>query len=479
MGLTSGEHGVKRFVESAFPTAVARFFDLYSFTCALELEPAQVAAVRDGNIMMMGMPTSIKKFEDMVQFAVNSISLSMRHANYVCVCFDNPQRVPIAKVETQSKRDGDRPPISTPPNWSLELLHATEDCRPFVQQRSLRYALFDSIMTEAMRMLALKFSDCEGSICLIDGIDFNGARRHPDASRNPSAQCTSMAKIDRFGVHVNMDGLVRETSEVGEADLKLSVYARCMRRAASEHREFSCIVLDTVDTDILPISMLMLVHETIEDNQSNQANPISTLGIGGASACVAPRLFIGMRERGTYAAKELMKAHGHEIPSNAAELKGAAAGWMFVDAEELMRSIMRHLHPTAFDNIHMRVAFVRALCTSWAVTGCDFVPCNVPASDSLTECVLQTFRAFSEEHRADYFAFWNAHTTDTDVPRMVSVIRAICRATAQRIARRKSAANALVNVSESNVRRALWTMIYWSVPGQHRHNMAFYGFPTE
>ena len=67
----------------------------------------------------------------------------MRHANYVCVCFDNPQRVPIAKVETQSKRDGDRPPISTPPNWSLELLHATEDCRPFVQQRSLRYAMFD------------------------------------------------------------------------------------------------------------------------------------------------------------------------------------------------------------------------------------------------------------------------------------------------------------------------------------------------
>ncbi|MAB86671.1 MAG: hypothetical protein CML51_05125, partial [Rhodobacteraceae bacterium] len=55
---------------------------------------SRVAMVRDGNVMLMGLPNKVRKFEEIVSFVESSISRALSTTRVLVVTFDNPAYVP-------------------------------------------------------------------------------------------------------------------------------------------------------------------------------------------------------------------------------------------------------------------------------------------------------------------------------------------------------------------------------------------------
>ena len=267
MGLGSGERGAKRVCMRLCNNAFSRHEQVVEFL--KENDRSRVATVRDGNVMLMGLPKNVQKFEEIVSFVENSLGRALTTTRVLVVTFDNPAYVPDTKGATQSKRDATSKSdqsmqtivndfLSRFPNGcSFQELSDLPNCQPLIKSRRTRYVLFDAIMAATYRrIMAWNVpEDVNRMALLLEGFDLRGALRPLDeasilAKRTATHAMINRCVFDHMGWEVS--GIVQN---IGEADLKLRAYAH----ALGQHTPlFDTVLLDTIDTDILPIMILQL-----------------------------------------------------------------------------------------------------------------------------------------------------------------------------------------------------------------------------
>jgi len=269
MGLGSGERGAKRVCMRLHEAAFSRHEQLGSYLS--QSDAARVAIVRDGNVMLMGLPKSVQTFEEIVCFVESSILRALEKARVLVITFDNPLHVPDTKSATQSKRDSvsksdQRMQLAVeefltqfPDGASAQKMNGVLNCHLLIKSRRTRYVLFDAIMKDVVRRVQ-KWNvqeDAHGMALLIEGIDLRGAHRPLDPQSIIEKRMVTHAMINRSAFdHMGWD-VPTLMSNIGEADLKLRSYAR----AFCQHPQlYDVVLLETIDTDIMPIMMLEMCH---------------------------------------------------------------------------------------------------------------------------------------------------------------------------------------------------------------------------
>lgn len=269
MGLGSGERGAKRVCMRLHEAAFSRHEQLASYLS--QSDATRVAIVRDGNVMLMGLPKSVQTFDEIVRFVEGSILRALQNARVLVITFDNPLHVPDTKSATQSKRDSasksdQRMQLAVeqfltqfPNGASAKEMNGVLDCHLLIKSRQTRYVLFDAIMKEVVWRIQ-KWNvqeDAHGMALLVEGIDLRGAHRPLDQQSIVEKRTSTHAMVNRSTFdHMGWD-MPSLMSNIGEADLKLRSYAR----AFCQHPQlYDVVLLETIDTDILPIMMLEMCH---------------------------------------------------------------------------------------------------------------------------------------------------------------------------------------------------------------------------
>lgn len=468
---------MKRLVVEKYADSCGRFLSLLDFREAIEVDGDSAVVVRDGNVMLMSMPSSAVAFSQMVDVAERSLLQSLRTASTVCVCFDAPEHVPIAKVETQRKRDcagyeeaevgetnGREAGRSVLSRADSEWFAQQHDCRPLLKSRETRYRLFDAVMRRTVDRIRASHraaeswsrgeAEREGAwrasrpLLLVEGVDpFEPPSDADPGSRRPGLLCTGDLNeaAARLGIHVECEGTVlrcRETCRVGEADLKLRLVAEA---ATTAERPPRLLLIDTIDTDVLPI---LLTSDRLQ----------------GARAEVG--VFVVMRERGKHAKAALQEELDLSEPPE-------TAGWLVVDARHLHASIAGEI-PTLDTWTSTRLV---GMC--WAACGCDFVFPSIPASDSLHASLIRTLRDASDSHRVVEqlrVAFERAEESESSRAALCDFVRRAAERAGREGEVSVRTSRALIGIPDLSLRRALWTTLYWSNAERPPSDSASLGF---
>lgn len=524
MGLLSGDRGIKATLLARHPSCFERFVDAEAFLVAINATRALSCVVRDGNIMMMGAPRSVKTIGDYTDYLRKTIACSARACATVVLCFDDPSHVPPAKSLTQNRRDdaskrraaskqqksvadgpspegleGDctaqcaaTPAVapSAPLEFTADGLGAVPDCHELVDDRATRYRFFDELVKRALRDPHTFLPP--NSTVVVEGVDTRGASRPMASERFPSVVCVAnvSSRADRGeGAHAS-DGTYADpahsaepaqadvaldtatppipvdefgqcplTVNVGEADFKVCRLADACAEALGPD---SVIVIDTVDTDILPIALL-------SDCRSRR------LGERGDWSCASRgRVYVGIRERGKKAAQALWKQSGVEslVPNDVK----AMAGWLIVDVDDLTRSLCADMH-SGPSPMHDNDAFVRCalLCASWAMCGCDYVPDNINAADAVHDEALGVLCQLDRATSIAGMRFFTQGSSAFPSDDLVELLGQIASGASEALARGKSK-DTLAHLPRSTALKALWSAAYWLDPCNWPAMLVDYGY---
>ena len=527
MGLLSGDRGVKATLLARHPQFFGRFVDAEAFLLAIDATRTLSCVVRDGNIMMMGAPRSVKTVFEYIDYLRKTIACSARACATVVLCFDDPRHVPPAKSLTQSRRDdaskrraaskarkgapdgasvegleegGDAQAATPPPvapaapiDFTADDLSAVADCHDLVDDRATRYRFFDELVKRAL---------CEphtflppNTMVVVEGVDTRGASRPMASERFPSVVCVAnvAALGDSQVADVPMDtdvptdadteiaprtnaqrvaldastppipvdefGQCPLTANVGEADFKVCRLADACAEAMGAE---SVVMIDTVDTDILPIALLNDCHSR-------------RLGDRGDWSCASRgRVYVGIRERGKKAAQALWKQSGVEtlVPD---EVK-ASAGWLIVDIDDLTRSICADMH-SGPSPMHDNDAFVRCalLCASWAMCGCDYVPENINAADAVHDEALGVLCGLDRTTSISAMRFFTDGSRAFPSEDLVDTLGRIASGASGALTRGKSK-DTLARLPRDVALKALWSAAYWLDPCNWPAMLIDYGY---
>lgn len=423
--------------------------------------------------MMMGLPRTVQSFEEIVAYVETSVLKRHELAALVVVHIDEPLLVPCTKQETQQRRDSatkrvrpcankpyqvtDDPALPKDDSYTYETLVALDNCAPLITLRPTRYRAFDAIFHEVFVRICARYERGEFPGCgvVFDGVDERGASRPAGETREPRTLASSRALTCAAALTDCSDG----RGAVGEADLKMRVAStRLARMPVDSPTRPTTILLDTVDTDLLPIMLLEELPLDPTEPPDAMKHPAD--------------VYICMRERGDYAKREL----AHELRSalgDAAELN-TDAGWLVVDVAQLRADILSFVHrPSKGDTVPTQRTILRTVVTAWAVAGCDFVDPVGNSGDALTEAAVTAI-----ERRQDLHAcLANLQHDDERALEAIPAMREIIYTAALYCAGRGKSPQRLREVSEVTIRRAIWSMLYWANPGNHPTTYELFGFP--
>jgi len=478
MGLPGGKNSLKRYICEHHPSACVRSG---SFEMAMRETTSNrdsTIVCKDGNIMMMAVPLSVRTVDEYVECIYNQLAVLMQHAGVVVVCFDEPDAVPIAKSATQARRDARATSASdeTVPigdDYDSETMNGVHDVHVLIKQRPTRYRAFDEVMlrvtqrivqAESMESELNPMEEFEMRRIVFDGIDARGASRPPNESRNP-------------GIFSNDGDLSREICRrrpypIGEADMKLQHIASIVTSLYPSAPRFT--VLDTVDTDNLPIALLRYGEDADFERQ-----------------------YICMRERGSYAKRKRLGSNERDSSDVSNETAGvlllhpsSIVRGLFENAEDALKTVAQD-DETRFKIAVHSLIFFTACC--WAITGCDFVQPEIGHTDVVTSVALQFGRANLEEVVSSVVRCtqeWNSEETlSCGHAQLVCMIRKVASCAGSRLSARskvrtvhsnthtcahliafrtvhplQQACSMLLNVEDWRLRRSIWTAFYWSDP---------------
>lgn len=494
MGLTSGPRGPKRYIIEHWPDACGRFDSQDTFVQRAEFDTRRTVLVRDGNVMLMGIPTHLYTFDEVVLYVESTIRRAMRSAHCVIITFDTPENVPRTKEDTQRRRDTATKrrkttnrtrhnpeellqDLPTDDAFDQTVLNKLSNCRSLITTRATKYRVFDAIMNAVYKLMSYS-TDVDVSLpaLFIEGIDERGANRPAYASRQPTILSTNQALLDELAIERDPQNMsCNVTRNIGEADLKLQCFSKLLRRRADL---FDAILLETIDTDILPISLIYLAQEKVDHKSATQngaqAPPEeptkhsedetadeyimgnvapSPMSVPDEESIKRPSLIICMRERGAHAAKELALANGADVMLLGEHaFKFADAGWLMFDIDILYDSVVQTV-PSYVGDHHKEAALIRALCAGWAIDGCDYIYPSLGVADAISNAILKALDPInnSQNKLAELQSVLNHFNANDAAASEASLFLAYT-------------STSVANKSVSRVRaaQALWSMLYWS-----------------
>jgi len=511
MGLGAGDRGAKRVCMRLCNNAFSRHEQMIEFL--QDDDRSRVAVIRDGNVMLMGLPKTVQKFDKIVSFVESSISRALSTTRVLVVTFDNPAHVPNTKGVTQLKRDATSKADQRmqaivddflsryPKGCPFQDLVDLPDCQPLIKSRRTRYVMFDAIMAAVYRRIKVWNvpEHVNKMALLIEGIDLRGALRPLDEASIMAKRTAAHAMINRCVFdHMGWDvSAIIQNS--GEADLKLRTYAQAFAQNA---QLCDTVLLETIDTDILPIMMLQLCQndhmlqellasrpspDHYQTNHTFQPQPeeafevvsdkmimgdfdmelLEEVGEGGqeespplppppAPAGSRVRVVIAIKERGAYACNELqrcMAAQGKTPYSS------SNAGWLMIDVRTLVLELLRTA-PGVSDATQARL-FIHLICYGWAVDGCDFVTPSFSNVQPLMAIFGSLFRTPMGKRQRKLQGLLDTIPSETAIQMLHNLTN--CAYTNRFI-------------DDQRIQRAIWTILYWKSCGELWPAPETYGF---
>lgn len=455
MGITSGPHGLKRlFVTQLCPDSVLRASSVEA--CLADLGSAydrgRTAVVRDASVLLVGqVPGHVRSLDEYVEHIESAIVASLRSAQFVWLCIDDLAKVPQEKAKTQQARQSkllDVPGTPVDDNYSVDDIYMVEDCHVLVRNRKTRYRFIDEVLIRVFQRLNAAATDelhslLQNGTVVIDSIDERGASRDPQCARRTTCLCT------RFGEEVARALLVRGYKDApwGEADLKLRVAEEVVAQLCKWGVfRLSLILVDTIDTDQIPICLLHAAERRDLEVASKRAIARGTLP-PSTQEVAPPVVALLMRERGKWAADELVeyrKRIGAPVFGSAASKDDA--GVLLLDIDGCHRTLERLAYSCNIDR-RRQVTWTRLLVGAWALSGCDFVDPS-GRCDHLTAAFWQVAARYPRLSIANGAAFMRE---------VLECAQSLAECSGGRPKRLESAQ------AEARLRTALWASSYWSL----------------
>ena len=440
MGFEGGNDGVKLLICNLFGRATQRNYSVRAALTDMAVPYDTTVLIMDGNCKGMAVRKDTKTLDEYVAEMLAMTRRAMATARVVVLCFDDPTLVPPTKRQTQARRDarasGSGQLAGYPVNGDFDVatLGALPDCHPLIENREMRYRLFDEVFSRVLlhvrQDVAKKRAEgYEGGVLVLDGIDLRGAGRRPDMSRRPGVHGTN---ADTVAVVASL-----ERTE-GEADIHmLTVETRLREGVELGQVHLSTIVHETIDTDSFAIALRH--HANRVNRKMAQSEVIHT--------------YIAMSESSKYASQEL--ALTMNVPS-------APSGVLIVDVDTLYVEVMTHICGVSWredvPEPAARVALVQMLVAVWALGGCDFVD-KLASANLLTSAFVNRVRMMqrAKEQWSEGLKPW---FTSADVPPVLQELRRIVKVASDVPTAAKNRVRILA-ADDASYLRAAWTSAYW------------------
>jgi hypothetical protein len=445
MGFEGGVNGVKRFIcdNRILLDATHRNYTVKAALTEMRVPYDSTALILDGNCKAMAVRKNSKTLDEYVTDMLSAARRAMAAGRIVVMCFDVPTLVPPTKGETQAKRDaratgagpGGLPGYPTDATFDVATLEALPDCHPLIENREMRYRLFDEVFSRVLVHVRqdaarTRASGREEGVLVVDGIDLRGAGRNPDMPRRPGVHGTNVEAVAAVASAPRTEG---------EADVHmLTVEARLREATELGQMYVSAIVHETVDTDHFAITLRH--HANRVNRKMDQHEVIRTyLVMNEASNC-------------KYAVQQL---------ASLMQVAEGVAGVLIIDVETLYIQVMTLLAGASWreriPEPAARVALVQRLVAVWALGGCDFVD-RIGHADVLTRAFVECVRWSQTSERWSHgLKPW---FTSADAKLALPMFRHVVQvATSDPGAARMRAR--LLGGGDASYLRAAWTSAYW------------------
>jgi len=406
----------------------------------------QTAVFVDGNVALMQVPEAVGELGAFCNLVYGGLREALRAGKLVVVVFDEPEHLTNAKKEEQARRDAARRArtvtsscdltAGVDPDFSRTELEAMDNVHILKNDRRARSRLYDEVMRVVFERLATVMAQWaanghEPGCLLLDGVDVRGADRRADEPRAPSLVGTDQSVVDKF----------KRESPIGEGDIKLIALETRLRELVSdpdEHPEFAAYrlaVTSTVDTDSFMTCML--------DVAKRRVNPYN----GALHSLFCMREPPSKRQR--------------EWDSS------AKATFLCCDVALLEALIQQHLWSKVrgpAPKAEQLLSSALALSSSAALCGCDFTLDGLKGArfDHMWES-LPDFIATEPEALARFGAVL---ANEPEVARTAcDGLYRLCVTASKHMEgkpRFKRQAQSVGDVSDTLLKRAVWTAAYWS-----------------
>ena len=455
MGLKSGETGAKSYLKEKCPPAFRTYDSLYATRNDVGAKRTQTALLIDGNVLLMGLPESVATLAGCVKVILNQLEAALGTSWLTILVFDEPAAMTMAKKAEQARRDATRTAKAVPCSNDIDLPKTDDFTReelaempnifPLRDHRPTRSRLYDEIIRQVYLALTErvdKWNQNENpdfrTVIVFDGVDLRGCDRPVGEKRNVAMSGSDASVVENL----------KRDKAVGEGDLKLQLLDERIRALAVEGgvcEGTNLILTSTIDTDSMMIATLGVSRRRV--------NPV-------ASSCHS---LLCMRSP---ASKRQREADAN-----------AKATYLCVDVamlEGLMQAHMwkgRVVEPQEALNAMLTLAAGAALC------GCDFVFLRGLRFDhlwdSLPEYIANEPLSLSSFGKSINASIVNETKRGVAARSLTRVCVNASRAMEEK-PRYKKQAQAVFEVDDATLRRAMWTACYWNL-NEHEANL-LWGF---
>lgn len=453
MGLAGGEHGAKAVLLEKYTASWKRFKSLNALREGIETPPEEVTSILDGNVVLMSAPSSVCTLQEYVVFFRKQVDQALEASTHVVVVFDEPEHLTKAKQAEQRKRDRartkqtvvtseDLSPVAKSDDWLGCQLTSEDSVRLMFGCRASRQRAIDLICCETLNKIdseLCKRRTAKNKTLTLDGIDWRGANRPIGTPRVPGVIGTDDAVVQA----------IERKVPIGEGDLKLKVVSEAVEKGRLDTKSpfagIEVVFLVTIDTDSLLIEL------------AAQARRVEQ-GVVRFSA------FLCLKERAAKRDIEGRPTHSH---------------YNVADVEVLGEEVVEDLFSRSYGEVSMplRRKGTALFAMGMAACGCDFACIKGLRAREMID-ILRT--VCSEEP----FALSRMDTAwgddENDLVKLGAVLQDVVKRSQRTIrenSRRRKAAEALLQVPNSELMKVLWTLRYWL--GPELTNVSDWGFSAD
>jgi hypothetical protein len=377
MGLSGGDHGIKKFVKTKFPDALREFPSIPSAVQATGHRPEQAVVLLDGNVLVMQIPVAVVDFEGYVRVFGGFIRAGLDAADSVFVVFDEPELVSRAKLDEQRRRDRARAKTSLVMSEDMAQSFAPKDdnydmdtiqrCNPhdLMGNRKARPRFYDALCKYVMTDLMTR-KEYEHKTLTFDGVDARGASRRAEDER----EAGMFSNSDKIETLMSRD---KSEAKIGEGDLKLTDIESEIQFLRNEGKLFKAveiIFVCTIDTDSIAIE---LMHQSAK-NEASRASDEEGCETGKMlKSVLCFRETTGKRKDSDEAPHTLFACLDMEILQT-----------------KIMECLFGKLHVERQNHLHRGA--MALLTAGWCLCGCDFCELKGMRSDVVWEALVQIAR---------------------------------------------------------------------------------------
>lgn len=462
MGLKATTNkGAKAYLKENCPRAFREYPDLLDARKDVGASRQQTVVLVDANVLLMQIPSEVTTLATCVDFLWGQIEWALGTGWLTVLVFDEPEAMTNAKKAEQARRDATRVAKEVVCSEDLEQVPKTDDfsaedldqmpnVMPLRDHRPTRMRLYDEIIKRLYAKAKAKADAWNASgnpanhtVLLLDGVDARGADRLPFAPRIVEIVGNEPAVVEAF----------KRATPIGEGDIKLQLLDERVRALATPEgicAGTTLVLTSTIDTDSLMIGALGVARRRVVPFESS------------VHSLLCMRTPPSKRQREEDAERDQVSRAVY-LCCDVAMLEGLLQANMWGGGTT----------PTPEQALYAMMAFAAAA----AMCGCDFVDLKGARFDhfyeSIADFVKNEPRALGQLARS-----LSQEMTDTNREAVCGTLTRVCYAASRSMEekpRYRKQAGQVHDVDDNTLKRAAWTMLYWSCR-EHVADEAW-GFP--